>query len=57
MSYLSSVQIDQFSRDGFLLLENALDPDILAKLRSEFEQWKEESRDHYPVTALRVLLV
>ena len=45
MSYLSTAQTDQFDKDGFLLLENALEPEMLIKLRNEFEQWKEESRE------------
>ena len=46
MSFLSATQIDQFNRDGFLFLENAIEPLVLAKCRDEFEQWKEESREH-----------
>lgn len=46
MPSLSPEQIEQFNRDGYLFLENAIDADTLAKLNSEFEQWKEESREH-----------
>ena len=46
MTYLSSSEIDQFEREGYLFLKNALAPKTLAKLRNEFEQWKEESRSY-----------
>jgi len=45
MNVLTSAQIESFNRDGYLLLENAIDPEMLAKLSAEFDQWKEESRD------------
>ena len=45
MSHLSSAQIKQFKRDGYLFLENALEQEVLAKLQAEFEQWKEQSRE------------
>ena len=37
-------QIDQFWRDGFLLLHDVIPVELLRKLADEFEQWKEESR-------------
>lgn len=46
MTYLSSSEIDQFEREGYLFLKNALASKTLAKLRNEFEQWKEESRTY-----------
>lgn len=44
MNVLTSAQVERFNRDGYLLLENAIDPTMLAKLNAEFDQWKEESR-------------
>lgn len=46
MKTLSSTQINQFNRDGFLFLENAIPESALEKLQNEFEQWKEESRKY-----------
>ncbi|MGK0270249.1 MAG: ectoine hydroxylase-related dioxygenase (phytanoyl-CoA dioxygenase family) [Cocleimonas sp.] len=46
MPKLSSEKIDQFNRDGYMFLENAIDADVLVKLKAEFDQWKEESREH-----------
>ena len=46
MSTLSKRQVNQFNQDGFLFLENVIPADTLKKLQNEFEQWKEESRDH-----------
>ena len=45
MNVLTSAQIESFNRDGYLLLENAIDPEMLIKLNAEFDQWKEESRE------------
>ena len=42
---LSQDQIDQFRRDGVLVVENAVSPDQLAALRSQFDAWVEESKD------------
>ena len=39
-------QIEQFRRDGYLLLLDVLPADTLSRLASEFEGWKEESRGH-----------
>ena len=44
MPRLSAEQIDQFNKEGYLYLENAIDADRLKTLQSEFEQWKEQSR-------------
>ncbi len=46
MKTLSSTQVNQFNRDGFLFLENAIPEGALEKLQNEFEQWKEESRKY-----------
>jgi len=46
MSVLSREQRDAFERDGYLLVENAVGPDMLAALRRDFEGWVEESRRH-----------
>jgi ectoine hydroxylase-related dioxygenase (phytanoyl-CoA dioxygenase family) len=39
-------QVEQFHRDGFLVVEAVVDPDTLAALRQDFEHWVEESRNH-----------
>ena len=39
-------QIEKIWRDGYLLLNNVVSADILGRMASEFEQWKEESRGH-----------
>ena len=44
MSTLSKAQINQFHKNGFLFLENAIPSDTLQKMQIEFEHWKEESR-------------
>jgi len=46
MSVLTKEQLANFERDGYLLLENALTPETLSKLRADFDQWVEESRKH-----------
>ena len=46
MTTLTQSQIDQFNEDGFLLLENALSNETLKKLKQEFIEWEEESRNH-----------
>jgi len=46
MPILSPEQIEEFDRDGYLFLENAIDVQTLSKLNAEFEQWKEQSREH-----------
>lgn len=39
-------QIDQYHEQGFLLVENVLTPDEIAKLQGDFDAWVEESRQH-----------
>ncbi len=46
MSLLTQEQIDAFWRDGFLVVENAVTPQQLDALRSEFNMMIEESRAH-----------
>lgn len=46
MSVLSQEQKDQFWRDGVLVLDNAVTPEELEKLRVVFAGWVEESRKH-----------
>ncbi|MGB1009000.1 MAG: phytanoyl-CoA dioxygenase family protein [Thiolinea sp.] len=46
MPTLTKNQIDTFHREGYLLLENAIAPDMLKKLQQDFERWKEESRQY-----------
>ena len=42
---LNQIQIDQFHRDGYLVVENVLSPDELLGLRTQLETWVDESRD------------
>lgn len=46
MTTLSGSQIESFLQQGFLFLANAIPPEHLRKLQIQFEQWKEESRQH-----------
>jgi ectoine hydroxylase-related dioxygenase (phytanoyl-CoA dioxygenase family) len=46
MTELTQEQKDRFWRDGFLVVEDAVTPEQLAGLRSVFEGWVEESRQH-----------
>lgn len=44
MAVLTSDQVNDFERDGYLVLEHALRTDVLNTLRLEFEEWVEQSR-------------
>ena len=46
MKALTQDQKDRFWRDGLLVVEDAVTPDELARLREAFAGWVEESRDH-----------
>ena len=46
MAGLSDAQQAQFWRDGFLVIENAVDADLLKTLQDDFAGWVEESRTH-----------
>ncbi|MGB1256308.1 MAG: phytanoyl-CoA dioxygenase family protein [Thiolinea sp.] len=46
MNTLSEQQQEQFWRDGFLVVENAVDNDLLSQLQHDFSTWVEESRRH-----------
>lgn len=46
MPHLSEDQRNAFWRDGWLLVENAVDADLLAELRRDFDGWVAESRKH-----------
>ncbi len=46
MPVLTTEQISAFNRDGFLMVENAITTDRLDRLRRQFEQWVDESRQH-----------
>ncbi len=46
MSALSETQKEQFWRDGYLVIENAVDADGLAQMKEDFASWVEESRSH-----------
>ena len=53
MAHLSQDQKDQFWRDGVLVVEDAVTPQMLADLRGTFADWVEESRtqtDDYGLT-------
>lgn len=46
MPHLSTVQKDAFWRDGYLMIDDAIDDRQLAALRDQFARWVEESRAH-----------
>ncbi len=46
MAILSEQQIAAFERDGVLVVEDAVDADLLAKLRADFDGWVAESAAH-----------
>lgn len=46
MKALTQDQKDRFWRDGVLLVEDAVTPEQLVKLRGVFAGWVEDSRDH-----------
>jgi len=41
---LEQSQIDFFNENGYLVVENAVDPETLSKLTEDFAQWVDESR-------------
>lgn len=43
---LSKTQVEDFWRDGYLVVEDAVTPDQLAALRGEIDDWVEQSRAH-----------
>jgi len=43
---LSDEQIDEYWRDGYLVLPDALTSEQLAALQADFEVWRDESRTH-----------
>jgi len=46
MRVLSEEQREQFWSEGFLLVENVVDADLLQAMRDDFSAWVEESREH-----------
>lgn len=46
MAHLTEAQQNQFWQDGFLLIENAVDADLLEDMKHDFAGWVEESRHH-----------
>lgn len=46
MTVLSDEQKGAFDRDGVLVVEDAVDADLLAQLRADFAAWVEESKFH-----------
>ena len=43
---LSTDQLGRYRGDGFLLVQDAVPPDVLRRLREVFDLWTEESRNH-----------
>jgi ectoine hydroxylase-related dioxygenase (phytanoyl-CoA dioxygenase family) len=43
---LTQEQVDAFQRDGYLVVENAVTPDQLSRLKADLAGWVEESRTH-----------
>lgn len=46
MAGLNQDQIDQFWRDGFLVVEDVVEPNLLKSLQDDFTAWVDESREH-----------
>ena len=46
MAYLSESQKEQFWREGVLVVEDAVSNADLTALRTVFQEWVDESRDH-----------
>ena len=46
MSALTPDEHDFFHTNGYLVVPDAVEPDLLARLEAEFQIWKEESRQH-----------
>ena len=46
MAALSREQIERYREDGVLLVEDAVDSALLARLQADFASWIEESRGH-----------
>jgi len=46
MSVLTQAQKDAFWRDGYLVVENAVSPELLTRLQNQFSDWVQESREH-----------
>lgn len=46
MTTLEQSQIDFFNEHGYLVVENAVDPETLNDLVKDFSTWVDESRDH-----------
>ncbi len=46
MAALTEAQIQKFRRDGYLVIENAVESGLLKQLQDEFKAWVEDSRNH-----------
>jgi ectoine hydroxylase-related dioxygenase (phytanoyl-CoA dioxygenase family) len=46
MTTLSQAQIDSFWENGFLMVEDAVTPELLQAMRDDFANWVEESKQH-----------
>jgi len=46
MSILSDDQVSQYRRDGILVVEDAIEPELLEQLRADFATWDAESSNH-----------
>lgn len=47
MAKLSSEQLKFFAEHGYLMVQDAVDATLLARLRDDFAAWVEESRSHH----------
>ena len=47
MGALTKEQYDQFWRDGFLVVEDVVDSELLKSLQHQFASWVDESREHH----------
>lgn len=43
---LNNDQLEQFHSQGYVLLENAINSEVLARLAADFDSWVSESRNH-----------
>ena len=46
MNTITKADQDFFWENGYLIVEDAVDPELLAALQQQFNQWVEESRQH-----------
>ena len=46
MSRLTEAQCEEFWQNGYITVEDAVSPELLARLRADMDGWVEESRNH-----------